>query len=180
MKRATCVYFIDRATKKVLMADQQFKIVGTKGYGGKIEEGQTPQESTKDEVDQESGKIKEFRINPEEEGGIEFNTADLEPVGVIDFYNGPEDQVPFGDPSFRVLFYVCEKFSGKAIDTVEMQNPQMYDLDHLPNTLVPGDELFIDDFLNKRYKKGFVRRSADWKEILEYKLDDCSIEDLVI
>lgn len=162
------------------MADQQFKIVGTKGYGGKIEDGQTPQESTKEEVCQESGKIKEFRINPDEEGGIEFDIKDLEPVGVIDFYNGPEDQVPFGDPSFRVLFYVCEKFSGKAIDTVEMRNPQMYDIDNLPSTLVPGDTLFIHDFLAKRYKKGYVRRSVDWKEILEHDLTDCSIGDLVI
>jgi len=39
MKEATCVYLIKPGF--VLMADQQAKIVGTKGYGGKIKSGQT-------------------------------------------------------------------------------------------------------------------------------------------
>ncbi len=180
MKKATCVYFVDRIKNQVLMADQQFKIVGTKGYGGKIKPGQTPQESTVEEVGEESGTKKEFRINPDQEGGIVFDPKDLEPVGVIDFYNGPADSVPFGEPSFRVLFYICETFSGTPIDTVEMRNPCMYDIENLPSTLVPGDERFLYDFLHRRYKKGYMRRTEDWKEIIECELHNCTLEDLCI
>ncbi len=181
MKKATCVHFIDRAANTVLFAEQQFKIIGLKGYGGKIEDGESAGDCTVREVMDESGGNKKFRTNPDEEGGIVFDPKDLIPVGCIDFYNGSEEEVPFGDPSFRVLFYNCYVFSGKAIDTVEMRNPQFYPINNLPfEKMVKGDEEFIKPLLEGVCTTGMIRRSSDWKTILQKELDECSVEDLVL
>lgn len=103
------------------------------------------------------------------------------PVGLFDFYNGSDIEVPLGDPSFRVIFYICEKFSGKAIDTIEMRNPQFYTLDNLPlEKMIKGDPDFVPQLLNGRHLKGMVRRTSDWQGILESVIEECNVEDLVI
>ncbi len=177
MKKATVTHIIKNNT--TLMADQQAKVVGTKGYGGIIENGETWQENAVREVGEETGGSKEKRINPDEEGGITIYADKLEPVAVIDFYNG--EDVPFGEPSIRVLFCRTFDFNRKAIDTVEMLNPYWYDNDHLPfEKMIKGDDLIVPSVLAGIPIKGWVRRTKDWMTVIEYEIKPCSVEDLVI
>ncbi len=168
MKRATAVHFINKSLNSVLLAYQQRKIVGLKGYGGKIEEGESAIESVVREI-------------PEETGGIIFDPKDLVPVGLIDFYNGSEAEVPFGDPSFRVLFYNCYVFSGFAISTSEMKDPWFYLFEGIPiEDLVKGDELFLFKLLRADFTKGYIRRTSDFKTVIDFHFEPATIEDLVI
>lgn len=170
MKTATCIYFIkDNA---VLMAEQQYKIIGLKGYGGGPEDGETLLECALREIREETGCVKNKRLNPDEEGGISVLSKDLITMGVIDFYNGTAEEVPFGDPSFRVIFYRCDKFSGHAISTLEMMNPDFYDIHNLPfSEMIPGDDLFLTDMFNGFIVTGYIRRTKDFKNILDKKLE---------
>ncbi len=168
MKKATAVHFIHKEKNEVLLADQQFKIIGLKGFGGKIEEG-------------ESALVSTIREVVEETGGISVYEEDLIPVALIDFYNGPEELIPFGHPSFRVLFYNCYIFEGEAISTDEMKDPKYYDIDNLPiDRLVPGDDLFIHQILKGNTIKGWIRRTADFKTIINYEMYPCTLAELVI
>ena len=171
MKEATCVYLV-RFPREVLMADQQAKIVGTKGYGGKITLGQTATQNVIEETWQETGGVPELRINKDEEGGIKISMDGLHHMGIIEFYNGTEGEVPFGEPSFVVHFFICSTFSGKTIDTIEMQNHQWYQIDNLPiEKMIVGDELIIKPILSGQTVNGWMRRTSDLKTIIDYEID---------
>ena len=173
MKTATCVYLIRESDNTVLLAKQVAKIIGRKGYGGKIEAQQTIRSNAVDETAQESGVIKELRVYPEQDGGVLIKEEDLIPIGLVDFYNGAD--VPFGDPNFRVYFFLCKKFSGVPIDTTEMIDPQWYLIDQLPiEELVPGDEYFVPTMLKGIAVSGYIRRTEDWTSILEHTVKECS------
>lgn len=187
IKRSTVTYLIT-PEGKTIMAEQQRKVIGLKGYGGIIESNEEPHTSAVREIWEESGGEKKRRLNPNEEGGILVNSSDLIPVALIDFYNGTEKEIPFGSPSFRMLCYVCYLFKGKAISTHEMHNPDEYPLENLPyEKMIIGDNLFLGNILtsdisNKDRKcyKGFIRRTSDWKEIIEHEILPCKKEDLVL
>lgn len=171
-KTATCTYFIRDG--KVLLAKQIEKVIGRKGYGGKIKPGQSIRGNAIEETAEESGGKKEFRVDPDQEGGIVFKEEDLEPIAFIDFYNGDETEVPYGTPSFKVYFFLCLKFSGEAIDTKEMIDPQYYALDDLPiDELVKGDELFVPQMLEGIPLSGHIRRTSDWSKVLENTVTEC-------
>jgi hypothetical protein len=182
MNLATCVHFINKNLNSVLMADQQFKIVATKGYGGVFKDGEDGLKCAAREIPEETGKDKSKRLNPDEESeGIIFDTKDLIPVAVIDFYNGTEEEVPFGDPSYRVIFYNCYVFSGYAIDTLEMRNPWFYLINDLPfHKMVPGDELFIQDILEGKMRTGWIRRTNNLLTVIDPHIEACELKDLVI
>ncbi len=181
MKRATATHFINKSLNTVLLAYQREKVIGLKGFGGKIKPGQTPWQNAVIEVSEETGGVKEKRINPEEEGGIVFDPQDLVPVALIDFYNGTDEEVPFGKPSFRVLFYNCYKFSGRAIDTEEMYDAWYYPIDGIPKEKLPiGDEEFLQPILEGNLTRGWMRRTADFKTVLGSHFEPAVIEDLVI
>ncbi len=168
MKKATCVHFINKATNSVLLAHQQRKIIGLKGYGGKLEDGESAIDSTVREI-------------PVETGGIVFDPKDLVPVGIIDFYNGTEEEVPFGSPSFRVLFYNCYTFTGTAVSTDEMKDPWFYLFDSIPvEELVRGDEEFLFKLLAEDLTKGWMRRTSDLKTVIDAHFEPAFIEDLVL
>lgn len=169
MKLATCTYLI--RGDKVLMAFQQSTIIGLKGYGGKKEfPWLTLPGSAVDEIAEETGW--KDPIDPTNKKWITVQPEDLEPTALIDFYNGPKDKVPDGDPSFRVLFYRCFTFSGEAVSTKEMMDPGWYDIDNLPyEKLVHGDELFIDRFLSGANFRMKIRRTEDFRSIVSYSME---------
>ncbi len=181
MKRSTVVYFIDKKTNKTLMAWQQRKVIGLKGYGGVIEDNEDPRLSACREVWEESGGDPKRRIYHKEVGGITVKPENLEPVVLIDFYNGTEGEVPFGNPNFRVLGYRSFVWEGKAISTNEMVHPDWYGINQLPlDDMIIGDSLFIKDFFSGNLIMGYIRRTSDWKKIIDYKISPCTINDLVI
>ncbi len=176
MKEATCTYLLKDGY--VQMAQQVSIIVGLKGYGGKMK-GQTPRQNAVEELWEETGGIPELRIHPEIFGGIYLREEWLRPVALIDFYNGTEIEVPFGDPSFRVYFFICEQWLGRAVDTIEMHSHQLFNLNCLPiKKMVPGDDLFIPPILTGACMTGFVRRVSDFSKILDLDLKVCTPESL--
>ncbi len=177
MNIATCTYFIKDG--KVLLPRQIEKIIGRKGYGGKLKNGQTIRSNAIEEIGEESGLKKELRINPEENGGIIVKESDLQPIAFIDFYNGDKQTAPFGNPSFRVYFFLCTEFSGIPIATKEMVDPKWYSLDQIPlDELVKGDPVFVPRILNQVPLKGHIRRSNDWSSVLENTLKEYTLESL--
>ncbi|MCC6198854.1 NUDIX domain-containing protein [Candidatus Nomurabacteria bacterium] len=169
MKKATCTYLIDG--QYVQMAYQQKKIIGFKGYGGMIEEGQSIRGNAVQEIWEETGGVSKLRIRKDEIGGIFTRPELLEPVAQIDFYNGTEEEVPFGSPSMRVYFFLCFQYAGKAIDTVEMTKHQLFAINSLPEKqLVQGDEMFMYQILNGKKLEGWMRRTKDFSSIVDYEL----------
>jgi 8-oxo-dGTP pyrophosphatase MutT (NUDIX family) len=176
VKIATCVYLIKDGY--VLMGNQQKTIFGFKGYGGKVKPGQTIRQNAVEEVWEETGGIPELRINPEEEGGIHIREEWLEPAGLIDFYNGSEGDVPFGKPSFRVYFFICRKSMGKAVDTVEMRDHQLFNVNYLPiDKMIKGDGEFIPKMLNGICLTGWLIRDKDWNTTSSF-FEECTKESL--
>ncbi len=168
MKKASCVYCIDAARNKVLMAEQQYKIIGLKGYGG----GFDPERGDKTMEDCAGREL-------DEEGCIPIKKEKLELVGRMAFYNGPVEEVPDGEPSFEVWFYRYFDFLGTAVSTDEMKNPDWYDIDNLPiEEMIVGDDLFIPQILRGELIKGWIRRTKDLKQVIDYHLEPCTIEDL--
>lgn len=181
MKIGTATHFINKSLNTVLLAYQREKVVGLKGFGGKMKPGQTAWQNAVEEVSEETGGVREKRINPEQEGGIVFDPHDLVPVAVIDFYNGTEEEVSFGEPSFRVLFYNCYKFAGTAIDTEEMYDSWYYPIGGIPTDKLPiGDELFLQSILEGNLTKGWMRRTANFETVLGFHFEPAVIEDLII
>jgi hypothetical protein len=176
----TCTYFIDG--ERVWMAYQTQKIIGRKGYGGGINQGETWRQCCTREVREESGADPARRIVRNKEGGIFFKEEDLLPFALISFYNGTVDEVPPGNPSCTVLFSRCVHFIGTPIDTMEMVDPRTYWVKSLPyKKMITGDFLFItpETLLGKEYKIGTIRQTSDFKKILDHNIKNCSIEDLV-
>ncbi len=178
MKIATCIYLLHSDDRFVQMAEQQRNILGFKGYGGKVELGQSIRGNGVEELWGETGGIPKLRVHKEQEGGIFTREELLIPVGLIDFYNGLS--VPYGDPSYRVHFFICRRFAGHAIDTVEMQHHQLFSVSGLYKStkMVKGDELFIPQMLAGQCVKGDIRRTEDWSRIVEVNLQEVLPSDL--
>ena len=186
-KRATVTYIVDHINKKVLMGDQQRIIVGTKGYGGKIKDGRTWQQTCVDETGEETGCVKELRINPDEEGGIVLREQDLIPLMVVSFYENEDTE-----PAFIVMCTTCHIWEGKAVDTKEMVNHTWYSYDpyeKLPySQMIAGDDLLIIPLLESTPMKGYIRKQVEnlpngdkkFIRVIKYHLEPCRPEDLVI
>lgn len=177
MKEATCVYLVKDGY--VQMAEQTSIIVGLKGYGGKITQEQTPRSNAVEEVWQETGGVPELRIHPEQDGGIHIREEWLHPVGLIDFYNGTEEEAPFGDPTFRVYFFLCFQWKGVAIDTIEMKDHQLFNINCLPfERMVHGDAYIIPRMLQNIPLEGYFRRSADFTTVITNAVYECTNKSL--
>ncbi|MFA7315303.1 MAG: NUDIX domain-containing protein [Candidatus Paceibacterota bacterium] len=180
-KIATAVYCVSGGTH-VVMAYQQETVIGLKGYGGEPKAGESLKECARRELDEESGGVPENHVNHMESGGITIDHLDdLELVAVIDFYNGTEEDVSFGGPSSQVFFYRCVKFKGMAISTKEMIHPRLYPIGNLPfDQMIIGDELIIPDVLAGRPIRGYLRRTSDFKKIIDHKINPCESEELLL
>ena len=171
--RATIVYIIDEIKQEVWMAKKARK-VGTGyyfGYGGKIEEWQTPDENVVEETKDESG-------------GMEIFADKLERIALIDFYKG---DIKPKVPTFRVLCYRTFDFTGSPTTTEEMTDPKPFAIEDIllekmkENPLFkPGDELFVPQIIAGKLIKGWIHFSDDSSEVLGYEISPCTIEDLVI
>lgn len=103
------------------------------GFGGKVEEGETIEESIKREI--------------KEEAGIEIK--DLDKIGILDF--------EFENNSGEVLevhIFKVKDFEGEPMETEEMK-PQWFHVDEIPfMEMWPDDIHWIPMFLKDRKFKG--------------------------
>lgn len=173
---ATCVYLVRDGY--VLMGNQQKTILGFKGYGGKVKFGQTISQNVVEELWEETGGVPSLRVNKDEEGGIIIREEWLEKVAIIRFFNNHTLDKPLRRPSFIVNFFICRKFFGNPIDTVEMKDHQLFNINHLPiEKMVKGDDEFVLQILNGKFLKGDIVRNEHW-EIIKNTLRECSRESL--
>ncbi len=182
MQKATLVYIVDEG--EVLMA-QKVRKIGTGfffGYGGKKNWWETAKSSAIREVWSESGGKKNNRCVPSESGGIKIHKKDLEAFALIDFYNGSEIEVPFGDPSFRVICYRARHFIGRAIDTMEMRGATWFSVDKIPyddsRIMKPGDELFVPKVIKGIPVKGWIRFDKKTSALISHDVKECSKSEL--
>ena len=94
------------------------------GYGGGIEEGESPEETA-------------VREAKEETGGVIVDPENLTKIAIVDFHNTMSDGRTF---ACRVHMYTTEKWKGKIEATEEMANPTWFKIDNLPfGDMPPAD-----------------------------------------
>ena len=146
------VFFINSVGKVLLaLKSSKAKVAKSKwnGYGGGIENGETPERATVRETWEETGH------------GLIVHEEDLEPSGYVIFIN------PKGYPDRRVHFFLCRKFSGEPKETEEMRDPRWYNPEDLTTlNMMPADGLFVPQILaGKKIKNGWVRFKEGYKGI---------------
>ena len=173
MAKATLVYIIDPDTQEVLMAKRGAKKVGVGywfGYGGKIEEGETPEDCAYRETLEESG------------GVIKLKKENLERVVLMQFFNKPESNPHTDEPVFEVIcFRIFQKKSdvGSSISTEEMVDPTWFPVKNIPwNEMKPGDELFVPHIISGTPVKGWLWFGPEG--VKDSDINTCSTNDLVI
>ncbi|WP_435151790.1 8-oxo-dGTP diphosphatase [Haladaptatus sp. DFWS20] len=118
------------------------------GPGGKVEDGETPRETTVREVEEE----------------IQVSVTDPTKVGEFEFVFGDE-------PKMFVHVFRAEEFAGKPRETPEA-DPQWFDFEN-----VPYDEMWEDDRLWMPYLfsgetfSGRFRFDSDGEEMIAHELE---------
>ncbi len=104
------------------------------GYGGGIEEGESPEEAATREIYEETDE------------GIFVNPLDFEKVAIIDFHNHKSDGMVF---TCRVHFFFARSWSGEIRETQEMLNPTWFNQNQIPyGNLMPADRYFLPVLLS--------------------------------
>lgn len=119
---------------KVLLAMKADKIGKGcwNGYGGGINNGESPNQSA----------IREL----EEEADVVASVEDMERVAIVDFHNTKSDGRQF---VCRVHVYLVRKWSGEPQETEEMLTPTWFEIDNLPfNQMMPADRVWLPYVLN--------------------------------
>jgi 8-oxo-dGTP diphosphatase/2-hydroxy-dATP diphosphatase len=119
------------------------------GFGGKVEDGETIEESVKRELLEEVGII----------------CPKVDPIGVLDFSWKNKDEV------LEVHIFKAEEFKGEPTESEEMK-PKWFHINEIPFDIMWSDDpywfpLFLE---NKRFRGSFVFDDND--KVLEYKLDE--------
>ena len=114
---------------KVLLAMKADKIGKDcwNGYGGGIENGESPNQSA----------IREL----EEEAGVVTFAEVMEKVAIVDFHNTKSDGKQF---VCRVYVYLVRRWSGEPQETEEMLTPTWFEIDNLPfSQMMPADRIWL-------------------------------------
>jgi len=129
LKKVTTLSFI-YDEKKILLAYKKrgFGINWWNGFGGKIKEGESLQESAKREIKEESG----------------LTVSRLERRAILNFEIKTED-IPLEVHVFKVI-----KYTGLPIETSEMR-PKWFDIDKIPyDGMWSDDKYWIPLFLTDK------------------------------
>ena len=111
MKLATICFLVKDGKVALSMKKKSFGKGFLNGYGGKVQEGETP----------EQGAIRELS----EECGITVSSTDLEKVAVIDFFDGEK-------PVFKCHVFFVVSWQGNPIESDEMSLPEWFDRESVP------------------------------------------------
>lgn len=121
--KVTTICFLLRDNKVVLAMKKRGHGEGKwNGYGGKLNEGESVEDSAVREI--------------KEESGIDIDKNILEKVAEIDFLDD-------GEISFHCPIFLIKEWSGEPIETDEM-NPKWFDVDKIPyNEMWSTDKIWM-------------------------------------
>ncbi len=152
--------FLKRKGNEFLLAIKAEKIGAGcwNGYGGGIEPGEVPKETTVREVEEETRRRKKDR-------GVVVLQEDLEKVAEIDFHNLTSDGETF---VCKVHVYIAENWKGEPKESKEMKNPTWFHIDNLPlDEMMPADKKWLPVALSGKKIKAAPRYGPFQKELLE-------------
>jgi|GEM_PF-532518 len=120
------------------------------GPGGRVEEGETPEEGASREL--------------KEEVGVVSRAEDLREMATLDFFFGK------GKPFMRVFAYFSEKFSGNPLETEEAE-PVWFDEKGIPyGEMWADDKVWLPKVLSGKRVYGRFVFDKSGKRLLEKKL----------
>lgn len=120
MRIVTLAMFVKDGKILLGMKKRGFGAGKWNGYGGKLNDGESPEQAVAREI--------------QEESGITVPIENLNHLGTIDFFF-------IGKPDWdqKGMIYRIDEFEGEAIETEEM-SPRWYSFDE-----IPYDEMWVDD-----------------------------------
>lgn len=137
--------------QKILLAEKTQKIGKgcLNGYGGGIENGESPDQAM----------VRELR----EEAHIK--ATGIEKVAIIDVYNTRTT----GEVSVCTLYvYLVKAWHGEPRASAEMINPKWFSFDQLPKTrMMPGDRAWLSRVLGGKKVRGEVYYGPFQKKLLK-------------
>lgn len=121
------------------------------GIGGKIKNGETPEEAMIRETQEE----------------ILVTPIKYEKVGLVDFdefFKGKKEKV-------RFHLYIVSEWEGEPTESEEM-NPKWFDIDNIPyDKMFPDDKYWLPLILEGKKIKGYFDFDEEWN-ILYKKIDE--------
>jgi 8-oxo-dGTP pyrophosphatase MutT (NUDIX family) len=153
MKKIMSLVVIQQGKKVLLgLKKRGFGVGRWNGFGGKLVQGETVEESA----------IRETK----EEAGIDL--INLKKIGIMDFsyINGNDDKL-------EVHLFKSTKFSGKQTESDEMK-PAWFDVNKIPfEKMWPSDKYWYPLFLqNKNFKANFVFDKPLSDRIIKYSIQE--------
>ncbi len=111
------------------------------GYGGGIEDGESPEDAA-------------VRETSEESVGITIEKKDLLKVADTYFHNTKEDGSNF---TLNAVVYIVKKYKGTPSDTEEMIDPTWFNKNNLPlDQMMPADKIWVPIVLSGKKIKFYV------------------------
>jgi len=127
------------------------------GYGGKLEEGETPRMAA----------IRELG----EEAHVLGNEEDLVPCAIIDFFWPGNTDKKF---DMRVYFFFLDWWKGVPEETEFMGPPEFFGVGTIPyDRMLPADQKFLEPVFQGKYVEGevWLPKKGDPNDHLRVKLD---------
>ena len=154
--RTETLLFIYRHPKIILGLKNPEKKFGGKwnGWGGGVEEGETPESSLIRELEEETfGKIKIDKLNK---------------IGEILFKFETEEQDHY------VHVFYTENYSGELGKSKDFLEYKEFDINNLPENMMPADKKWIPLLANKKKFKGTVNFDKEFKnpEVNFYEVEE--------
>jgi 8-oxo-dGTP diphosphatase len=148
MKKTTICFCLREDTVLLAMKRKGFGSGKWNGYGGKVEENESPAAAAVRELKEESGLI--------------AKEQELAHVGIIRFFFEEEAK-------FECYVYVALAWKGEPADSDEMHNARWYEFSNLPLTeMWAADGMWIPLILEGKKIKADVRFSADGASVKEF------------
>ncbi len=140
--------FLFRDNKILLaMKKRKFGVGKWNGYGGKLEDGETPIE----------GIVREL----EEESGLVVPKGNFQEIGYMDFYFDDKPEWNQG-----VVIYRVDEFTGEPKETEEMK-PEWFDLHEIPyHEMWKGDDQWIPKVVENKKFKGEIHFSNEGENLV--------------
>lgn len=152
MKTLTLAFLFRDDRILLAMKKRKFGAGKWNGYGGKLDEGETPVDGIVREIQEESGLVVEKESCKE--------------LGYMDFYFN--DKAEWNQ---RVIVYRIDEFAGEPAETEEMM-PKWFSISEIPwNEMWKGDDQWIPYVIDGRSFKGEIHFTDEGD-----KLVSCVVE----